>query len=165
MPGAGERRKIASLTGNLQGVQIRRARPGDVAPVAALVKQLGYAPDERGFDETFAQVVRHPEAAVFVAADGPRVIGYLALSQRPQIRLGGRIASIDDMCVDDRRRGAGVGGALLKAALEYARAIGCKRVEVTSRRARESYQRGFYAAHGFVEVDSALLRLELGKKG
>jgi GNAT superfamily N-acetyltransferase len=128
--------------------------------VLGLLKQLGYAPDERAFDETFAQVVRHPEAAVFVATDGLHVVGYLALSQRPQIRLGGRIATIDELVVSEERRGEGIGSALLEAALALARGLGCRRVELTTARGRESYTRGFYARHGFVEADSAVLRLE-----
>jgi GNAT superfamily N-acetyltransferase len=145
------------------GVVVRRARPGDAAPVLALVEQLGYDPEERRYDEIFAQVVRHPEAAVFVATEGLRVIGYLALSHRPQIRLGGRAAVIDEMSVDEARRGDGIGSALLSAALDHARAIGCRRIEVNTRRLRESYQRGFYVGHGFTEVDSALLRLDTKK--
>jgi len=147
-----------------KGVMVRRARPGDAAAVLQLVHQLGYTPDERSYDETFAQVVRHPEAAVFVATEGPRVIGYLALSHRPQIRLGHRAAVIDELAVDESRRGDGIGTALLSAAIDYARSIGCKRVELHSRRSRESYQRGFYASHGFVEIDSALMRLDERKK-
>ncbi len=143
------------------GVNVRRARPGDASHVLVLVEQLGYTPDHRGFDETFAQVVRHPEAAVFVAAEGLRVIGYLAMSQRPQIRLGGRAATIDELVVDERRRGEGVGTALLEAALGHARGLRCKRIDLHTARVRTSYQRGFYAAHGFVEVDSALMRFDL----
>ena len=143
------------------GVNVRRARPGDASHVFALVEQLGYQPDHRGFDETFAQVVRHPEAAVFVASEGLRVIGYLAMSQRPQIRLGGRAASIDELVVEERRRGEGVGAALLEEAIRYARGLGCLRVDLHTGRARQSYQRGFYVGHGFTEVDSAVLRFEL----
>jgi GNAT superfamily N-acetyltransferase len=145
------------------GVNVRRARPGDASHVYALVEQLGYHPDHRGFDETFAQVVRHPEAAVYVAVEGLRVIGYLAMSQRPQIRLGGRAACIDELVVDERRRGDGIGAALLDAAISYARGLGCKRVDLNTARARQSYHRGFYVAHGFTEVDSAVLRMDLVK--
>lgn len=145
------------------GINVRRARPGDASHVYALVEQLGYHPDHRGFDETFAQVVRHPEAAVYVAVEGLRVIGYCAMSQRPQIRLGGRAASIDELVVEERRRGDGIGTALLDAAISYARGLGCKRVDLNTARVRQSYQRGFYVAHGFTEVDSALLRFDLIK--
>ncbi len=139
---------------------VRRARPGDASQVLTLVLQLGYEPDERRYDEIFAQVVRHPEAAVFVANEGLRVIGYLALSHRPQIRLGGAVAIIDELVVDEARRGDGVGTALLLAALSHARAINCRCVEVHTARDRESYRRQFYIGHGFSEVDSALLRLD-----
>jgi N-acetylglutamate synthase-like GNAT family acetyltransferase len=142
------------------GLAVRRARPGDAAQVLELIRQLGYSPDERSYDETFAQVVRHPEAAVFVAAEGLHLVGYLALSQRPQIRLGGRVAVIDELVVDEHRRSDGIGSALVDAALGYARGLGCRRVELVTHRSRESYQRGFYAGHGFVEADSAVLRLD-----
>jgi ribosomal protein S18 acetylase RimI-like enzyme len=141
-----------------RGIVLRRARPGDAATVRALVEHLGYAPDPRGFTESFLQVARHPEAAVFVLADGVRVVGYLALSHRPQIRLAGRIATIDDLSVDPAYCGRGLGSALLEAALELARGLACVRIEVSTNRGRESYARGFYRKHGFIEADSALLR-------
>jgi GNAT superfamily N-acetyltransferase len=142
-------------------VLVRRARPGDAATVLTLIQQLGYHPDERSYDEVFAQVVRHPEMAMFIAAEGPRAVGYLALSHRPQARLGGRLACIDELAVDGPRRGDGIGSLLLRAALDYARSIGCQRVELHTRRSRESFQRGFYAGHGFIEIDSAVMRLDL----
>jgi GNAT superfamily N-acetyltransferase len=129
--------------------------------VFTLVEQLGYTPDHRGFDETFAQVVRHPEAAVFVAVEGLRVIAYLSMSHRPQIRLGGRAAYLDELVVEERRRNEGVGTALLESALAYARGLGCRRVDLNTSRTRASYDRGFYLSHGFVEVDSAVLRFDL----
>jgi GNAT superfamily N-acetyltransferase len=140
---------------------VRRGRPGDAGPVLALVEQLGYTPDSRGYDETFAQVARHPEAAVFVAAEGLRINGYLAMSHRPLIRLGGRAAFIDELVVDERRRNEGVGTALLESALQHARGLGVRRVEISCTRSRTSYKRGFYLTNGFHEVDSALFRLEL----
>jgi GNAT superfamily N-acetyltransferase len=142
------------------GVLVRRGRPGDSTHVRALLHQLGYAPSDRGYDETFTQVARHPEAAVFVAAEGQKILGYLALSQRPQIRLGGRVAVIDELIVDEKRRGGGIGAALLETARRYAAGLGCCRLELTTARSRESYERGFYRSHGFVEVDSALMRIE-----
>jgi N-acetylglutamate synthase-like GNAT family acetyltransferase len=142
-------------------VAIRRARPGDASAVRALVRQLGYDTDDRAYDETFAQVARHPEAAVFIAQIGARVIGYLALSQRPQIRLAARLASIDELVVDEQERGSGVGQVLLDAAIAHARSLGCVRVDVLTSRARPSYARGFYKLRGLSEIDSAVFRQEL----
>lgn len=141
---------------------IRRGRPGDSAEVRELVAQLGYTPEDRAYDETFTQVARHPEAAVFVAHRGSRMVGYLAMTHRPQIRLGGRVASVDELAVDGQVRGSGVGTLLLETAVAHARSLGCARVEVLCSRARESFRRGFYAERGMVEVESAVYRLVLG---
>lgn len=92
-------------------------------------------------------------------AEAVRVVGYLAISHRPQIRLGGRIAVIDELSVDPAYAGRGLGAALVEAAVELAHGLGCVRLEVSTSRARESYARGFYVKHGFAEVDAALLRV------
>jgi GNAT superfamily N-acetyltransferase len=145
----------------VQGVQYRRARPGDSAAVRALVRQLGYQPDDRAYDETFAQVARHPEAAVFVAQIGTRVVGYLAMSHRPQIRLAGRLATVDELAVDEKERARGIGSGLLHAALAHARSLGCERLDIQTSRVRDSYTRGFYQDRGLTELDSAVFRLAL----
>jgi GNAT superfamily N-acetyltransferase len=142
------------------GIALRRARPGDAPGVRALVEaHLGDTPDPRGFTETFTQVIRHPEAAVMVLVEGVRVVGYLAVSHRPQSRLGGRVAVIDELVVDPAHGGRGLGSALLAHALELARGLACVRIEAATARGRESFARGFYRKHGFVEVDAALMRV------
>jgi N-acetylglutamate synthase-like GNAT family acetyltransferase len=153
---------VALTGGKLATHAVRRARPGDAFAIRRLLRELGYDPgDARAADETMAQVVRHPEAAVFVAVDGVEVIGYVAMSHRPQMRLGGRLASIDELVVATARRGEGCGTQLLDAAIAHARSLHCVRIDVQQGRKRESYERSFYRKRGFVEVDSALLRIEL----
>lgn len=112
-----------------RGITLRRARPGDAPGVRALVEQLGFTPEERAFTETFTQVARHPEAVVLVLAEGVRVVGYLALSHRPQIRLGGRIAVIDELAVDPTYAGLGLDTELRDHALELARGLACVRID------------------------------------
>ncbi|HLK11108.1 MAG TPA: GNAT family N-acetyltransferase [Candidatus Binatia bacterium] len=143
------------------GVTIRRGRPGDAGHVRDLLLHLGYALDLRTYEETFAQVVRHPEALVLVAAEGPHLIGYVSVSNRAQIRLGGRLATIDELVVDPAHRGRGVDAALLEAALSHCTALGCRRIEVATPRE----QRDLYTSHGFVEVDAAPLRNEPHRPG
>jgi N-acetylglutamate synthase-like GNAT family acetyltransferase len=142
-------------------IAVRRARPGDALAIRKLLRELGYAADSRATDETVSQVVKHPEAAVFVASEGIDVVGYLALSIRPQMRLAGLLASVDELVVAQARRGAGVGTMLLDAGIAHAKSLQCRRIEVLQTRARESYQRRFYTERKFEEVDSAVLRIEL----
>jgi len=142
-------------------VTVRRARPGDALAIRKLLKELGYAGDARATDETVSQVVKHPEAAVFVAVEGVEVVGYCAVSCRPQMRLAGLLASVDELVVTEKRRAAGVGSMLLDAAIAHARSLHCRRIEVLQRRVRESYERRFYQERKFDEVDTAVLRIEL----
>src|SRR5260370_35480951 len=107
------------------GILLRRGRPGDAAQVLELVSQLGYTPDPRTYDETFAQVVRHPESAVFVATEGLRLVGVLGLPHPPQIRLGGRVAAGDGLSVANRGRGGGVRGVRLRGPHGYPVGPGC----------------------------------------
>ena len=142
-------------------VAIRRARPGDALAIRALLSELGYTPVPRDAAETVTQVIRHPEAAVFVAVEGLEVIGYVAMSHRPQARLGGMLASIDELVVASKVRSQKIGTQLLDAAVAHARSLRCRRVELHTSRTRESYQRRFYADRGFTEVDSAVMRIDL----
>ena len=159
-PSGGNGAKTVSR-GSLAALTVRRARPGDAVAIRALLEQLGYTPDPRLANETITQVVRHPEAAVFVAVEGLQVVGFLAMSHRPQIRLGGLLASIDELVVSSQRRAQGIGSTLLETALAHARSLHCRRVELHTNKARESYKRQFYVQRGFKEVGSALLRIDL----
>ena len=142
-------------------VTVRRARPGDALSVRRLLRDLGYPSESRATDETVAQVIKHPENGIFVAVEGLTVVGYVAVSLRPQMRLAGLLASIDELVVAEGRRGEQVGSQLLDSAVAHARKLHCRRVEVLTSRARESYRRRFYERRGFQEVDSAVLRIDL----
>jgi N-acetylglutamate synthase-like GNAT family acetyltransferase len=137
---------------------VRPARRGDLPEVASLLRELGYA--EGGDSTTFSWVLSHPEMEVFVATDQmDRPIGVISMSHRPQLRLGGRVASIDELSVTEAWRGKGVGKELVARAVARGKVLGVKRIELATHRGRASYQRGFYEKRGFVEVDSAILRL------
>ncbi len=136
---------------------MRPARRGDLPEVASLLRELGYS--DGGDSTTFSWVLSHPEMEVLVATDSmDRPIGVLSMSHRPQMRLGGRIATIDELSVTEAWRGKGVGRELVARAVARAKVLGVRRIELNSHRSRQSYQRSFYEKNGFVEVDSAVLR-------
>jgi ribosomal protein S18 acetylase RimI-like enzyme len=57
-------------------------------------------------------------------------------------------AFIDDVVVDERYRGHGIGEALVRSALDHARKVNAKTVDLTSRPAREAANR-LYRRIGF----------------
>jgi N-acetylglutamate synthase-like GNAT family acetyltransferase len=137
---------------------VRQARRGDAEAIKSLLGELGYT---RGGDAaTVNWIISHPEMEIFVAADSlDKAIGVVALSHRPQLRLQGRVASIDELVVAAQWRRRGVGRALVKRAVERAKVLSVKRVELVSHRPRAEAPRAFYEACGFAEADVIAFRL------
>lgn len=139
---------------------IRRARSSDSEALRELISSLGYPDlDPESFKTTFAVVCQHPEMVVLVVEGlNGKTVGCLTMSSKPQLRLGGMLVTIDELVIATEFRGKGLGRSLLVQAQAIALEIGARWIELHTRRARESYQRGFYAKNGFVEMDSALMR-------
>ena len=137
--------------------RIRRARRGDAESLASLLREMGYP---HGSDaQTVHWVISHPEIEIFVAADSQdRPVGMVALSHRPQLRLRGRIATVDELVVTETWRRRGVGRALMQQVIERcgARALSVKRLEVSAY-AQEELQ-SFYMTCGFTQVERMVLR-------
>jgi N-acetylglutamate synthase-like GNAT family acetyltransferase len=140
-------------------VTLRLASAGDLAPVHALIEELGYVGIEReAFARGYASVLADGAQRIWLAELRGAVVGLMSLSTRPQIRLAGLIMTVDELVVAERVRGAGVGAALIELAKSEAQRAGARRLELLTARGRPSYARQFYVKSGFAEVDSAVMR-------
>lgn len=92
-------------------------------------------------------MIGSPAVTVFAArvADGT-IMGTLTLAVF-RIPTGLR-AWIEDVVVDEKARGQGIGEALTRAAVDHAASLGARTVDLTSRPSRESANR-LYARLGF----------------
>lgn len=97
-------------------------------------------------------------STLFVARLHGRIVGSLTLAMF-RIPTGLR-AWIEDVVVDEAARGHGVGEALNRAAIEYARQNGAVSVDLTSRPSREAANR-LYQKMGFVRRDTNVYRYQL----
>lgn len=87
--------------------------------------------------------------AVLVAEEDGVVVGMCQLLVLRHFQgQGGRCAELESVHVRADRRGRGVGSALVRAAIEEARARGCYRVQLTSNAVRDDAHR-FYRRLGF----------------
>ena len=120
--------------------------------------------------EELAEIVRSPATMLLVAYGGDseeggdgggEIIGSLTLVLF-RIPTGLR-ARIEDVVVDERARGAGVGRALNLAAIELAAAEGARSVDLTSSPARGTANE-LYLSVGFKQRDSNVYRVELQPK-
>ncbi|MDQ3304671.1 MAG: GNAT family N-acetyltransferase [Actinomycetota bacterium] len=132
--------------------------PELVAAFARLVPQLSRSSPPPAEDE-LAEMVASPATTVLVARDAEGIIvGTLTLATF-RIPTGVR-AWIEDVVVDGSARGAGVGEALTRAALERAAVAGARSVDLTSRPSREAANR-LYRRLGFEARDTNVYRITM----
>jgi ribosomal protein S18 acetylase RimI-like enzyme len=112
--------------------------------------------------ETELAAICESEASVLlIAVDreaADHILGSLTLAWF-RIPTGVR-AWIEDVVVDEAARGHGVGDLLNRAALDRARELGAKTVDLTSRPSREAANR-LYQRIGFVARDTNVYRYSL----
>jgi len=106
-------------------------------------------------------IVESPASILLLAVDreaDDRILGSLTLAWF-RIPTGVR-AWIEDVVVDGEARGQGVGELLNRHALDVARDLGARTVDLTSRPSREAANR-LYQRIGFVARDTNVYRVEL----
>ncbi len=107
------------------------------------------------------QIIRSPGARLFVARDpdrGDAIAGTLTLVLF-RIPTGLR-ARIEDVVVEEKSRGKGLGESLIRKAIACAQEAGADTVELTSNPGRKAAAR-LYARLGFREIGTKLYRFTL----
>ncbi len=128
-----------------------------VAAFQRLIPQLSSSnPPPR--QEQIAEIVESPATILFIARDAEssdEIVGTLTLVMF-RIPTGLR-AWIEDIVVDTRARGKGIGKALTLAAIERARQAGATTVDLTSRPTRVAANQ-LYQSVGFEKRDTNVYR-------
>jgi RimJ/RimL family protein N-acetyltransferase len=120
-------------------IRVRRAEPADAQALVELAENVGReegrwilssegwrsVTDERRFLKT---VLRHPDAAVFVAEDEGTVVGRLSLSRDPH-PASRHVADLGLM-VAASHRGKGIGRMLLEQAVQWSRMSEIRKLEL-----------------------------------
>ena len=148
-------------------ISIRNALPDDAAAVDTILRSLGWFAhlDEIPPAESQARIARQIAEKCLPGADHTLLVaetaaggvnGYLFVHWLPNLIFGDE-GYVSELFVLPESRGHGVGTALLEEARRIGIARGCTRLTLFNRRERESYQRGFYPRHGWVERTDAAL--------
>lgn len=136
--------------------KVRPARRGDAPSVVSLLAAEGLGGDSH----TVTWIISHPEMELLVAADGhDKAIGFISLTHRPTLKLGGRTATIDELLVAKSWRRKGVGRALLKRVVDRAKVLSVKRLEVQSFSLPHEGVGAFLESCGFEPAPVGLFRL------
>ena len=105
--------------------------------------------------------VARPELGfVWMAWRGDDIVGCCVVCYAISTSRGGLVAKLDDVNVDARWQGQGVGGAMLSALAERLRAEGFHRIDTACHRGNADAWR-FYAARGYQPLDEERIALLL----
>lgn len=146
-------------------IQIDTATEADLDTMVSLVRELaGVVTDQHGIDikvaaENLAILLAEPNSYLLVARDGGEVVGFINFTVRRTALHTGLSSLIDELVVDRRLRGSGVGRSLITAAADTCRRLGCIELEVSTEKTNAAARR-FYQRCGFDE-DAVLLEMPL----
>jgi GNAT superfamily N-acetyltransferase len=134
---------------------MRRAVAEDVDAIVAMLADdpLGAKrerPGDASYAEAFTAIDADPRQFLAVAVVDDEVVGTLQLTFIPGLsRLGATRALIEAVRVRSDQRGGGLGGRLIRWAIETARERGAAMVQLTTDASRQDAHR-FYERLGFV---------------
>lgn len=136
---------------------IREARAEDLEAIIRLHEEdeLGshgdvWSPETRpAYEAAFAAIQRSPENRLFVAVDGPEIVGTFQLTFIPNLTGRGALrVKVESVKVKGARRSTGIGARMMAFAEDHARTHGARAMELTSNKTRKDAHR-FYERLGF----------------
>ncbi|WP_340559621.1 GNAT family N-acetyltransferase [Streptomyces sp. GSL17-111] len=139
----------------MSDLTIRPATADDIADLVAMLADdpLGAAresPDDLApYRAAFAAITADPQQHLVVAESAGRTVGTLQLTVVPGLsRRGASRALVEAVRVHRDERGSGLGSELIGWAVDEARRLGCRLVQLTSDASRTDAHR-FYERLGF----------------
>jgi ribosomal protein S18 acetylase RimI-like enzyme len=145
---------------NVEIIEATEVTPALVEAFERLIPQLSSS-NLSPTETELGAIVESAASVLLLAVDrdaDDRILGSLTLAWF-RIPTGMR-AWIEDVVVDDDARGRGVGELLNRAALDRARELGARTVDLTSRPSREAANR-LYTRIGFEQRDTNVYRFSL----
>jgi ribosomal protein S18 acetylase RimI-like enzyme len=145
---------------NVEIIEAVEVTPELVSAFERLIPQLSSS-NPAPTETELAAICESEASVLLIAVDREAedlILGSLTLAWF-RIPTGVR-AWIEDVVVDEAARGHGVGDLLNRAALDRARELGAKTVDLTSRPSREAANR-LYQRIGFIARDTNVYRFTL----
>lgn len=132
-------------------MQIRNATLDDEAPCGALLDELGASSGtvgDAGFGKAFRQLLAMARGQILVAVEDGVVLGMATVSFNLALRYRGEYCQLEELIVSANARGRNLGGQLVQATIDAAKARGCAEMGLYLLPTTE-HNRPFYAKYGF----------------
>jgi GNAT superfamily N-acetyltransferase len=137
--------------------EIRRAAERDASAVAQLLHDFNseyedYTPGVPALTERLGEFLADNTIVVLLAGNPPK--GFALFRIRPSLSAKAGDAYLEELYVVPNRRGQGIGGALLDAAIQAARDAGANHFEVTTGET-DTEARALYESRSFTNHEGA----------
>lgn len=136
---------------------VRAGSTDDSSALIKLLEQLGY-PLQASEVVSAIEIFSGGSYHLLVCEVGGSTVGFIALHWFYKFHSMHKTGRITAFCVDETVRSTGIGGALIKAAEDYFKDIGCRTVEVTTN-LRRTRTPGFYREHGYAEQSRHFVKI------
>jgi len=138
---------MSRLSFNEQGADrmnpiVRNADSKDLDTIRIMAEKLAtsFVVDPESFRQVYNRVLELPDATLLVVEDDGQLIGYLLAFEHPAFYANGSVAWVEELYVDEDRRGQGIGGHLMHRFEQSATEKGIRLVALATRRADSFYQ-------------------------
>jgi GNAT superfamily N-acetyltransferase len=136
------------MNDGLKDIHIRSVDLHDLPEISLLSCQLGYPNSEEDLQERLEKILANPDQAIFtVDITGKNTAGYIHAVKHVSLEVG-TVVEVRGLVINQEFRRQGLGKALLAAAEEWAREIGCKQIRLHSNIIREGAHQ-FYKDMGY----------------
>jgi len=121
---------------------VRSAVRGDADAIFEMAEKLAtsFVVEPDSFRQAYNRVLELPDATLLVAEHEQQVIGYLLAFEHPAFYANGSVAWVEELYVDEDRRGQGIGSQLMRRFEQSATEKGIRLVALATRRADSFYQ-------------------------
>ncbi len=135
--------------------RVRRAEVTDAAEIARLLHDFNTefsdpTPEVEALTERIRRLLEDGEVTVLLAGEGPDGLALFRL--RPSLWVEGLDAYLEELYVVPRRRGKGIGRALLERAMQAAREAGAIRIDLGTGET-DTAARALYESCGFTNYE------------
>lgn len=139
-------------------VDIREAHRDDLESILAIYAEPdidnGKVLDLRGAEEILGRMKSYPRYTLYVATIDNKVVGSFALLIMDNLaHMGAPSAVVEDVVVNSKHRGRGIGSQMIKFAMEKARQAKCYKLalscSINRDRAHKFYESLGFEKHGY----------------
>ena len=153
----------------ISNISIRPANSKDceyivdcVTKLSQIVLNTKLLPRTIGIEKTYHEMLNEPGTHMFVAEKNGKKVGAAVTTIQNMLHMGGKFLYIQELIVDDKERGSGIGSKMLKYIEDFSKENGCFALQLTQPRSSSQFHKErteFYTKNGYEDEGQARIKI------